>query len=203
MQSRTRTWTMLALVGLAGCATARPAPAAMAQKFTGRPYDIKDEGNRITGSVCGVNVDYTVALGRDGTQLNGFIGRRAAYFEIKPTATGRRVVGTTGRTGVGEVDLLVDDDSIKGRAGIRSFDLKANGDFFAGPMTALGTIGSVAAVVGGRGELSHMPTADVGAILPALLNCSAPMAHSTVRDGMVVGFGGAAGYETSAANELR
>jgi hypothetical protein len=198
-------WTLFALFGLAGCATTAPVPVTSAQHLTGRPYDIRDEGRRITGSVCGVNVDYSVSMSGKGTALNGFLGTsRTAYVEVKPTASGRHVVGTTGaRTGLGEIDLYVDDNAITGHAGLRSFDLHARGDIYEGKMTALNTLGWVPAVVAGRSELSRMPSSDMGAILPALLNCSGPIGHTTIRSGMIVGIGGPPGYDTRAANELK
>ena len=52
-------WILATLVGVAGCATTSGGPRT-AQRFTGYPYDVSDDGDRISGLVCGVNVDYTV-----------------------------------------------------------------------------------------------------------------------------------------------
>ncbi|HEX4461592.1 MAG TPA: hypothetical protein VIA18_26615, partial [Polyangia bacterium] len=177
------------------------------QHFTGKPYDVNDEGSRIAGSVCGVNVDYSVARNDNGhIVLNGFLGTgRPMYVEVEPTPTGQRITGTlSGATGRGEIDLFVDGNTIKGRAGQRSFDLKADGDIFSGPMTALNTVGWVPAIVAGRNELARMPSADMAAILPPLLNCAAPIGRAgAVRSAMLVGIGGTPGYDTHQANELR
>jgi hypothetical protein len=197
--------TLFALLSLAGCATTMPVAKTTAQHFTGKPYNVSDEGHRISGSVCGINVDYSVAKSGNSTVLNGFLGTaRTAYVEIAPTATGQHITGTLGaRTGTGEIDLYVDANSIKGRSGVRNFDLHADGDVFSGPMTALNTVGWVPAIVGGRSELAQMPSSDMGAILPTLLNCSAPIGRvGAVRSGMMVSIGGPAGYDTRQANEL-
>ena len=200
-----RRLTLFALLSLAGCATTMPVAKAPTQHFTGQPYNVSDEGHRVSGSVCGVNVDYSVAKSGDSTVLNGFMGTgRTVYVEVAPTATGRHITGTLGaHTGTGEIDLYVDGNSIKGRAGQRKFDLHGDGDAFSGPMTALNTVGWVPAVVNGRGELANMPSSDMGAILPPLLNCSAPIGRvGAVRSGMMVSIGGPAGYDTRQANEL-
>jgi hypothetical protein len=197
--------TLFALLSLAGCATTMPAAQTTTQQFTGQPYNVSDEGHRISGSVCGVNIDYSVARSGNSTVLNGFLGTgRTAYVEVAPTGAGQHITGTLGaRTGLGEIDLYVDANSIRGRAGQRKFDLHADGDVFSGPMTALNTVGWVPAIVGGRSELARMPGSDMGAILPALLNCAAPIGKvGAVRSGMMVSIGGPAGYDTRQANEL-
>jgi hypothetical protein len=201
-----RRLTLFALLTLAGCATATPVAERSEQHFTGRPYDISDKGRRITGLVCGVSVDYSVGTRGNSTVLEGFLGgtrSTPAFVEIAATPTGQHITGSlSNRAGVGEVDLYVDANGIKGRSGLRSFDLRADGDAFAGKMSALNTLMPVMAIVGGRSELSRMPGADMAAILPPLLNCSAPIGRVGVRGGMIVSIGGPAGYDTRESNEL-
>jgi len=157
--------------------------------------------NRISGLVCGVSVDYEIRGAKNGVQLIG--SGRPVYLEVSNEAGGRRITGALGnRTGVNEVDLFVTDGSLKGRAGVRRFDLRANGDDLVGPMTALNTLGSVEALVAGRGELAKLPDAELGAIVPTLLNCSAPMSRSIARQGIAVRIGGPAGYDTRYSNEI-
>jgi hypothetical protein len=198
----------LALVAAAGCATSgssQMSQSATAQRFTGDPYDIYDHGSRITGSVCGLNVEYSVSRSSDGAvRLSGFSdSRRPVNIEVKDEGDGRRVTGSLGtRVGVGEVDLFVSNDRIQGRSGVRSFDLAARGDELQGSMTALNTQGAVYAAVAGRGALTQLPDAAVGAILPPLLNCSAPFGKPSLRPSMTVRIGGPAGYETRYTNEI-
>src|SRR5690348_3668779 len=97
-------WLSLALVVAAGCASTAPSVGrrATAQRYTGDPYDVYSEGNRISGLVCGVNVDYEVRGERNGVQLIG--SGRPVYLQVSNEAGGRRITGALGnRTGVNEV----------------------------------------------------------------------------------------------------
>jgi hypothetical protein len=189
-----------------GCATTGGvAPARQAQHFTGYPYDVRDEGNRVSGQVCGVNVDYTVEQRGAKTVLSGFDGaHQPVYLEVRADGDGRRITGSLSqRAGVGEVDLRVTPSDIAGRAGLRHFELHANGDQFDGVMTALDMQGHGDATVEGRSELGALPLADVGAILPTLLNCEGRLGHYLFQNPLLVRLGGPAGYEPRAANAVR
>ena len=92
-------------LGLAGCAT---SGRTTAQRFTGYPYDVHDEGNRVSGLVCGVNVDYSVdhARRRDGRQrLRRALG---LYGGARPGRRAPRHRLARRRPDRGELDLVVD-----------------------------------------------------------------------------------------------
>lgn len=202
---------MKRLVGLAllfaGCATAgHVAPARQAQRFTGYPYDIRDEGNRVTGLVCGVSVDYTVEQRGNATVLSGFDGsHQPIYVEVRDDADRRHIVGTLNqRPGTGEVDLSITPMELSGRAGLRKFALTAKAeDEFDGVMTSLDQQGRGEATIEGRSLLQSLPAADAGAILPALLNCEGRLGRYLFQNPLLVRVGGPPGYEPRGANDVR
>lgn len=199
--------TRLACIALllAGCATSGGRMAAQSpQRFTGYPYDVKDEGNRVTGLVCGVSVDYTVEQRGGAVVLTGFDGsRQPIYLEVRDDGGARHITGSlSNHAGVGEVDLTVSANALKGRAGLRKFDLAARDDAFAGTMTALDMQGKAAATVDGRATLQSLPPAEAGAILPSLLNCEGQLGRYLFQNPLVVRIGGPAGYEPRAANAV-
>lgn len=57
--------------------------------------------------------------------------------------------------------------------------------------------------VEGRGELLKLPPADLGALVPGMLNCEGPTRRPVIWGPVAIRFGGPPGYETRAANELR
>ena len=187
---------------LAGCATTGTGTKT-AQRYTGYPYDITDEGNRISGLVCGVNVDYSVAQ-RDGvTSITGF-GGRSQFIEVRDEAGQRRVTGSLGASpDRGELDVVVAGDRLHGRAGVRDVDLVANGDSYEGRYTVRNQPGAAEMTVEGRGELLRLPPSALGALMPAMLNCEGPVGRPAQWSAVEIRFGGEPGYETRAANELR
>jgi hypothetical protein len=191
-----------------GCATASSnMPARTAQHFTGYPYDVHDEGNRVSGEVCGINVDYSVEQRGGATVLSGFDGtHQPVYIEVRDSDGTRHITGTiSGRAaGVGEVDLTVSPTELKGRAGLRNFTLvAAQDDFFDGTMTALDQQGQGEATIEGRAQLQSLPPAEAGAILPALLNCEGKLSRFLNQNPLLVRVGGPPGYEPRGANAVR
>jgi hypothetical protein len=197
----------LALLVVGGCATTGSnVPARSAQRFTGYPYDVQDEGNRVTGSVCGINVDYTVEQRDGATVLSGFDGtHRPVYLEVRDSGGTRHIVGSLGNhAGVGEVDLTLSAAAISGRAGLRDFRLAATeDDAFDGTMTALDQQGQGEATIEGRAQLQALPAADAGAILPSLLNCEGKLSRFLNQNPLLVRVGGPPGYEPRGANAVR
>jgi hypothetical protein len=184
---------------LLGCAT---TGTRTTQRFTGNPYDVKDEGSRITGLVCGVAVDYTVDHMGPRTVLGGF--GRAARLEVTTKDGERHIVGTLGtHVGADEVDLRVTGDHLVGRAGLRDFNLAADGDRFAGTMTTLHVQGAAEATVDGRSLLAQMPDEAMAAVLPTLLNCDRGLGRQILQPPLAVRIGGAPGYEPREANSER
>jgi hypothetical protein len=199
-------WICFALLAAAGCATGSHAVVAHGptQRFTGDPYDVYDDGARIAGQVCGLNVEYTVTRSDGKVVLSGFSDTgRPMYLEVRDEGEARRITGSLGtRVGTNEVDLRVAPDRLTGRAGVRRFELGAVGDELHGSMSALNTQGAVPAIVAGRSELAQLPNDALGAILPPLLNCNAPFGPPAIRPAMMVRVGGPAGYDTRYSNEV-
>jgi len=190
---------VLALALVAGCAT---TGATTAQRFTGDPYDVKDEGDRVTGLVCGVNVDYTVDRSGSRTVLGSF--GRPAHLEVTHEGAARHIVGTLGtRVGADEVDLVLTPGSLTGRAGLREFSLTMKDDRLSGSMATLHVQGAVPATIEGRSVLASMPDATVAAVLPTLLSCDHGFGDGIMHPELAVRMGGPAGYEPRENNGER
>ncbi len=195
-----RTWILATLVGVAGCAT---GGAKTAQRFTGYPYDVHDEGNRVSGLVCGLNVDYSVEQRGNGARVSGF-GGRSQFIEVRDDNGARHVTGSLGAgPDRGELDLTIAPDGVKGRVGIRDVDLVARGDTYQGRYTVRNQPGSAPMTIDGRSELLKLPAADLGALVPGMFLCEGPVGRPVMWGPVAIRFGGEPGYETRAANELR
>ena len=190
---------LAALLALAGCATG----TKVSQRYTGNPYDVHDEGNRVSGLVCGVNVDYSVDQRGDATVVSGF-GGRSVYMEVRDQGAARHVTGSLGPgPDRGELDLVVAADHISGRAGVRDVNLAAAGDTYQGSYTVRNQPGSAPMTIEGRSELLKLPPAELGALMPAMINCEGAVGRPVIWGPVAIRFGGPPGYETRAANELR
>lgn len=188
-----------ALALAAGCATTGATPA---REFTGNPYTVKDEGDRITGLVCGVAIDYTVDHYGSRTVLGGY--GRPAHLEVKREGDARHIVGTLGtRVGADEVDMVVAPTRVTGRAGLRDFNLEARGDLLYGTMATLHVQGFTEATVEGRSELANMPDETVAAVLPTLLSCDHGFGTMLQHPPLYVRLGGPAGFEPRENNSER
>ena len=195
-----RTWILATLIGVAGCAT---GGAKTAQRYTGYPYDVHDEGNRVSGLVCGVNVDYSVQQRGDATMVSGF-GGRSQFIEVRDQNGARHITGSLGAgPDRGELDITLTADRLSGRAGIRDVNLAAVGDKYEGRYTVRNQPGAAAMTVEGRSELMKLPPAELGALMPGMLNCEGPTGRPVIWGPVAIRFGGPPGYETRAANELR
>lgn len=195
-----RTVILAMLVGVAGCAT---GGAKTAQRYTGYPYDVSDEGNRVSGLVCGVNVDFSVSQRGDETVVSGF-GGRSVYMAVRDENGARHVTGSLGPgPDRGELDVTLTPTTLQGRAGIRDVDLVAVGDTYRGSYTVRNQPGSAPMTVEGRAELLKLPPAELGALMPAMLNCEGPVGRPVMWGPVAIRFGGPPGYETRAANDLR
>jgi hypothetical protein len=198
---------LLMIMGAVGCAGGqRMAEHKPRQHFTGNPYEVWSDGDRVSGQVCGLDVELTVTRSDEGhTVVSGFAGgRRPVWIEVQRGGDGvRHIHGSLGsRAAVSSVDLAVSPMGLAGRSGLRRFELAAAGDSLRGSMSALNTFGPVPALVEGRGELERLPDEALAAILPALLNCDAPFDRPSVRPPLAVRVGGPAGYEPRYNNEI-
>jgi len=185
---------------VAGCAT---GGTKTAQRYTGYPYDVSDEGNRVSGLVCGVDVDYTVERHGDATVISGF-GSRSQLIEVRDENGGRHVTGSLGAgPDRGELDVMLTADRLRGRIGVRDVDLVAAGDTYQGRYTVRNVLGSMPMTVEGRTALLSLPRSGLGALVPGMLNCEGPVGKPVAWGPVAIRFGGPPGYETRAANELR
>ena len=188
------------LLALAGCAASGPKSA---QRFTGNPYDVTDEGNRISGIVCGIDVEYTVARHGDTTAISGF-DNHPLFMEVRDEGGERHLTGSLGPgPDRGELDVVLSPQRLRGRAGIRDVALVAAGDSYRGSYTVRNQSGASPMLVEGRGTLLQLPPAELAALMPAMLNCEGPVGRPVMHGPVAIRFGGAPGYETRAANELR
>jgi len=195
-----KTAVLAVLLGIAGCAT---GGAKTAQRYTGYPYDVHDEGNRVSGLVCGINVDYTVQHRGDGVLVSGF-GGRSHFIQVRDDNGVRHVTGSLGASpDRGELDLTIAPDRIQGRIGIRDVNLVAAGDTYQGRYTVRNQPGSAPMTIEGRNELLTLPAADLGSLVPGMFNCEGPTGRPVVWGPVAIRFGGPPGYETRAANDLR
>jgi hypothetical protein len=193
---------LVALVAVAGCATSGTAQTA--QRFTGYPYDIKDDGSRISGLVCGMNVDYTVTQHGDVTRVSGF-GGGSVMLEVRDRPGARYVTGSLGG-GVGrsELDLVLTSDRLKGRAGTRDVDLAAApDDSYVGAYKIINVTGSAPMKLSGRDTLWKLPSPELATLLPGMINCQEHSGRAAIYGPTAVRFGGPPGYETRQANALR
>lgn len=213
-----------ALVGCAGMPTTAvvdghevPRPTT---KYTGDPYvvthmnahprphnGLEDHGGRVTGPICGNDVDYEVKHLGDHIEMNGFVdGQFPSTIEIRDVGGERLITGNLG-TGAGEsvVDLRLRNDALVGRVGFREFNLKQEGDALVGVLR-IGTNLASRTVINGRTEMWSMPAAPQAAILANLLTCKGEWIRRDGRRPLIVRFGGEAGFapaKTSALYEFQ
>ena len=197
-----KAWMTPMLAMLAGCAT---AVTPRAQNLTGDPYDVVSKNGVIAGEVCGVHVDYAVTRQRDGIVLLGAGSRRLA---VRDENGARHVFDLEARSGVSEeplLDVWIGADRLSGHVGGRAFALQADGDVYRGIYVLPGTSDALRGEmeVAGRGELLHMPRAEMAAVVGPLLSCDRRgwgHEHSAlVEPTIAVRVGGPPHYETSLA----
>jgi hypothetical protein len=176
---------------LAGCAsTGQPAT-----HYAGEPFDLATHGNRVSGQVCGMDVDLDVQRQGDAVALSGFLdGKFPVHLTARPVAGGLGISGALG-TAAGEsaVDLRVADDQLDGRVGFRKFALHADGDTLTGTMQIPNAINPPDAVLEGRAQLATLPVEAKAALVPTLLTCNVQPVGSWGKSELMVRVGGPAG----------
>lgn len=197
-------WSGAFLLCALGCAAPRQAAPAgagpgegRAQEYVGQPFSVRQEGGRVSGLVCGQDVQYTVQRGDGQTVLLGFLGTDApSRLEVRERGALRLISGSLGTpAGSAAVDLQLGPDSLQGRVGFRRFDLRRAGDALTGPMLIAGTDDPAEATVQGVQAMWAMPKAAQAAVLANLLTCFVAPIGSYGRSPLRVGFGGAAGAQ--------
>ena len=180
-----------ALIFAAGCATTSAGGVHVA----GEPFDLATRGDRITGQVCGMDLDLAVRDQGGNVALSGFLdGRFPVHLSARDDAGGRVITGGLGtQAGDAAVDLRVRADKLDGRVGFRRFDLHADGDKLAGTMQIAGAIEPSDAELQGRAQLASLPLPTAAALLPSLLTCNVQHIGRWGRSSLEVRVGGPAG----------
>jgi hypothetical protein len=181
-------------IGLvAGCASA-PAQRS-ATEYDGEPFDLRAEPSRITGQVCGMDLDYAVERGEDGIQLTGFIdGSHPTQLHVCECGGARVITGALGtEVGNSAVELVLTRAELDGRVGWRNFGLRPEGDTLSGSVRIAGVQDASRVVVAGRFALERLPPDVQGALLPSLLSCNLKPIGNFQRSSLLVRVGGAPG----------
>jgi hypothetical protein len=185
-----------------GCAARSASTAGAgpgnAQEYTGQPFTVRQQGARLSGLVCGQDIQYTMQRGADGqTVLLGFLGTDApSRLEVRQRGALRLISGSLGTpAGSAAVDLQLGPERLQGRVGFRYFDLRRAGDALTGPMRIAGTDDLAEATVQGVQAMWAMPEAAQAAVLANLLTCFVAPIGSYGRSPLRVGFGGPAGAQ--------
>ena len=185
-----------AFLVVGGCATSgTPGAAAGGNHVVGEPFDLAANGARVTGQVCGMDLDLDVKHQGDGVALSGFLdGKFPVHLAARDEAGGRAITGGLGTAaGDAAVDLHVRADKLDGRVGFRRFDLRADGDKLTGTMQIAGAIEPSDAELQGRAQLSSLPIDLQAALAPTLLTCNVQRVGRWGRSSLLVRVGGPAG----------
>jgi hypothetical protein len=175
-----------------GCASGGGPPAT---HFAGEPFDLAARPSRISGQVCGMDLDVDVSHQGDAVALSGFLdGKFPVRLTARPEGLGTAITGALG-TAAGEstVELRVAADQLDGRVGFRKFDLHAEGDTLTGTMQIPNAIEPPVAVLEGRAQLSSLPIDTKAALVPALLTCNVQPQGKWGKSALLVRVGGPAG----------
>ncbi len=183
---------LLGAVLIAGCATTAAGPTT---HYAGEPFDLAARPGRITGQVCGMDLDVDVKRDGDAVALTGFLdGKFPVNLSARPLGRGLGITGALGTAaGQAAVDLRVAADQLDGRVGFRKFDLHDSGDTLVGTMQIPDAIEPPGVTVEGRAQLMSLPVDTQAALLPALLSCYVETQGKFGRNELVVRIGGPAG----------
>jgi len=157
---------------------------------------LRDNGGRISGNVCGLDITYDVAHDGDRTRLTGFVDENQSdsHLEVKDVeGVSRQITGTLDSKSGTAVNLDLRKNAIRGVVGLRTFDLGRDGDRYIGSVK-VGTI-VTAATVNGADDLWTLPPAAQAIVLPALLTCYGDELEGQQRGAFIVGFGGRQTWE--------
>lgn len=134
---------------------------------------LKEQGGRISGVVCGVDIEYTVEHGGDHVALSGFLeNQHASQMKIIETEDARIMVGSLGTR---EVRLTIREDSLQGYVGRCPYDMRRgvpsdeDSDTLMQNFRGFGETMEVR--LSNPKELWKMPAADQAAVLPLMMLC--------------------------------
>jgi hypothetical protein len=184
----------LSLLLAAGCASAVAGGPAV--RYAGEPFDLEQRPGRISGQVCGMDVNLDVQERPGDVRLTGFVdGQFSVELRAHDEADGRHLDGRIGASaGDSVVDLKLTPTTLSGRVGFRHFELGAtNADTLAGTMRIAGAQDPSDATVAGRSRLAALSPAVQAALLPTLLQCNVQRVGQWGRSSLLVRVGGPAG----------
>jgi hypothetical protein len=157
---------------------------------------LRDNGGRLSGNICGLDVTYDITHEGDHTHLTGFIDEQSgdSKLDVKDVeGVSRQIYGTLDtRSGTG-VSLDLRKNSIHGNVGLRQFELGRDGDRYIGSVKVAGI--TTSATINGADDLWTLPPAAQAVVLPALLTCNGDELEQNKRGALVVGFGGRQTWE--------
>ncbi len=182
---------VVSAVLVVGCASAEKPTT----RYAGEPFELAARPGRISGQVCGMDLDVDVRRHGDAVALSGFLdGKFPVQLTARPLGRGLAISGALG-TSAGEsaVELRVGAAELDGRVGFRTFTLRANGDTLAGTMQIPNAIEPPDVVLEGRAQLAALPVDAQAALLPALLTCNVQPQGKWGKSELYVRVGGPAG----------
>lgn len=208
----------------AGCATTPPTAVVngqtvprLSQEYVGQYYGVRhslahpnpggpsgglnDAGGKISGQVCGMDIDYDVTHRGDHVQLVGILdgGRFNSQIQVRDVDGVRRI---TGNVGSSAVDLHLLSGALVGTSGYRQYRVQQVGDRMIGKMRAVNTDFLSDVTINGRDALWQMTPAAQGAVVPSLLTCFIAKIGMFGRSPLTVGFGGQAGAQPRDSSSL-
>lgn len=161
---------------------------------------LRDYGGKITGQVCGMDIDYQVQHLGDHVQLTGFLDLKLETQIQVRDQNGERVI--SGALGGAVVDLHLRSGELVGTSGYRHFKLAQDGDRLVGQMRPVNTDYLTDVTINGRDALWGEPAAVQAAVLPSLLTCFVAKIGAFGRSPLVVGFGGKGGAQPRESSSL-
>lgn len=164
---------------------------------------LRDNGGRISGNVCGLDITYDVQHNGDHTHLTGFVddGSTMSTLDVKDVENlSRQIVGTLDSKGAG-VNLDLRKNHINGNVGLREFHLARVGDQYVGTVRITQAM-TTSATINGADELWTLPPAAQAAVLPSLLTCYGDELEDKLRGTLIVGFGGRQTWESKHVSAL-
>ncbi|MCS6915273.1 MAG: hypothetical protein RMK29_15825 [Myxococcales bacterium] len=161
---------------------------------------LRDHGGKITGQVCGMDIDYQVQHLGDHVQLVGFLDMRLqSQIQVRDHGGERLITGSLHHA---VVDLHLRSNELVGTSGYRHFHLIQQGNRLVGQMAAINTDTLTEVIIEGRDELWALPAAVQAAVLPSLLTCFVAKIGAYGRSPLRVGFGGRPGAQPRESSSI-
>lgn len=181
----------------------KPTPRLNVQ-YTGQPYavrhlnahpepggassGVKEQGGRITGVICGSDVDLNVTHAGDHVELYGLVeNQHQTTLQIAQTSGFHTI---TGSIAFREVKLELYGDRLRGFVGRCPVDMQQDGDALVDTVVSSGQ--QMQRRLSGLDALWKLPAAPQALILPMVVSCLVEKTFENLgRDTPVLGFGGA------------